>query len=190
MPTKIFIDADALLSDSFELGMKIVQSEYAPDFIIALWRGGTPVGIAVQEVLEVCGIEADHISIRTSSYIGASQQGKTVRVHGLDYVAQHVDRKTKLLIVDDIFDTGKSIDAVINTLSDLCQDEMPMAVKVATPWYKPDNNQTLRTPDYYLNISNEWLVFPHEINGLSSQEIQANKPQLARLMSKYKVNFT
>ena len=53
--------------------------------IIAIWRGGTPVGMAVQEILAYAGIDADHIAIRTSSYAGVDRRG-AVAVHGLNYV--------------------------------------------------------------------------------------------------------
>ena len=42
--------------------------------------------------------------------------------------------------------------------------------------FKPDNNETTRTPDYFLYETNDWLVFPHEIIGLSDEEIRSDKP--------------
>ncbi|MEM9760588.1 MAG: hypoxanthine phosphoribosyltransferase, partial [Pseudomonadota bacterium] len=80
---KVYISANDLLLDSFRLAEKIVHSGYRPDFIIGVWRGGAPVGIAIQEYLAYVGVETDHIAIRTSSYTGIDQQEKTVRVHGL-----------------------------------------------------------------------------------------------------------
>ena len=50
------------------------------------------------------------------------------------------------------------------------------------PWYKPQNNTTDIVPDYYVNESDEWLVFPHEIAGLSEEEIRAGKGELAEVM--------
>ena len=46
---KIFIQPAELLHDSFRLGVKILESEFLPDYIVAIWRGGTPIGIAIQE---------------------------------------------------------------------------------------------------------------------------------------------
>ncbi|MDP5070320.1 MAG: hypoxanthine phosphoribosyltransferase, partial [Congregibacter sp.] len=82
---KVYISANDLLLDSFRLGEKIFASGFRPDFIIGVWRGGAPVGIAIQEYLAYVGVESDHIAIRTSSYTGINTQDKTVRVHGLDY---------------------------------------------------------------------------------------------------------
>ena len=49
--SKTYITADELLLDSFRLGVQIHNSGFKPDFIVGVWRGGTPVGIAIQEIL-------------------------------------------------------------------------------------------------------------------------------------------
>jgi hypothetical protein len=89
---KLFISADSLLRDSMELARRIVASGLRPTFLVAMWRGGTPIGIAVQEVLEYHSIHADHIAIRTSSYTGIDTQDKTVRVHALGLPGVALDR--------------------------------------------------------------------------------------------------
>jgi hypoxanthine phosphoribosyltransferase len=45
---KIVISAQDLLEDSIELGIRILESGFEPTMIIAIWRGGTPVGMALQ----------------------------------------------------------------------------------------------------------------------------------------------
>ena len=50
------------------------------------------------------------------------------------------------------------------------------------PWYKPTKNVTSVTPDYYVHETEQWLVFPHELNGLTPEEIQAGKPEMADLI--------
>ncbi len=182
---KIYLNAHDLLQDSFRLGLNILQSNFRPNYIVGVWRGGTPVGIAVQEILQVQGVVTDHIAIRTSSYDGIDQRGREVRVHGLDYLVERVTPDDRLLIVDDVFDTGLSIDAVIKTLHTKARRNTPSDIRVATPWFKPANNQTDRVPDYYLHESSEWLVFPHEVDGLSRDEIRAHKPELSELYEEY-----
>ena len=63
---RTFIAADDLLLDSFQLARNIRDSGFRPDFLVGLWRGGSAVGIAVQEGLDYFGIKTDHIAIRTS----------------------------------------------------------------------------------------------------------------------------
>lgn len=172
---KTYLTANDLLLDSYKLGVQVYDSGFRPDFIVGVWRGGTPVGIAVQEILSFMGVESDHIAIRTSSYTGIGQQNKTVVVHGLDYIVRNIDYKDQLLLVDDVYDSGRSLMAVIDTLKDKSRRNTPEDIRIATPWFKPNNNKTDREPDYYLHATDEWLVFPHELADLSEEEIFENK---------------
>jgi hypoxanthine phosphoribosyltransferase len=179
---KHFITAESLLRDSFVLARQIFDSGFRPDFIVGVWRGGAPVGIAVQEFLEFKGVSSDHIAIRTSSYTGINQQDKQVRVHGLQYVIDNADSEHRLLIVDDVFDSGRSIRAILEELSIKCRRNLPETIRIACPWYKPTKNITSLTPDYYVHETDQWLVFPHELNGLTTEEIQKGKPEMADLI--------
>ena len=49
---KTYITADDLLLDSIKLAEQIYTRGCRPHFIIGVWRGGTPTGIAVQEFLD------------------------------------------------------------------------------------------------------------------------------------------
>jgi hypoxanthine phosphoribosyltransferase len=178
MTEKHYISAQELLEDSYKLGAQIIESQFKPDFIVGIWRGGAPVGIAVQEMLEYFAISADHISVRTSLYTGISTSNKRVRVHGLDYLVKNLNAENALLIVDDVFDSGRSIKAVIEQLTARTRRNTPAQIKVAAPWFKPENNKTDRMPDYYLYTTDKWLVFPHEVQGLSEQELKAGKGRL------------
>ena len=178
---KIYISAQDLLTDSFRLGLQIYKSGFRPDFIVGIWRGGTPVGIAVQEILDLCGVKTDHIAIRTTSYTGIGQRGKEVRVHGLGYMITNINWNDSLLIVDDVFDTGLSIRAVIDTLRRKARRNTPEDIRIATPWFKPGNNQTRITPDYFIHRTDRWLAFPHELDGLTREEMLNNKPGLRAL---------
>ncbi|HSX49536.1 MAG TPA: phosphoribosyltransferase family protein [Cellvibrio sp.] len=172
---KLYITANELLLDSFKLAEQIFQRGYRPHFIVGVWRGGSPVGIAVQEYLEYVGVQTDHIAIRTSSYYGIDKQSKDIRVHGLDYIVKNVDADQELLIVDDVFDSGRSIKAVIDEIRRKSRRNAPNSIKVATPWYKPTRNVTDIKPDFYVHATDRWLVFPHELCGLTPQEILHGK---------------
>ena len=173
---KLFISADSLLRDSLTLAKQVVNSGFRPTFLVAIWRGGAPIGISVQEVLEYHQIFVDHIAIRTSSYTGIDQQAKTVRVHAIDYLVSRLKAEDRLLLVDDVFDSGKSMVAVLDELKRRCQGNYPQQVRTATVYYKPARNQTNLVPDYYVRATDTWLVFPHEIQGLTREEILAHKP--------------
>ena len=180
---KTYLSADQLLNDSFRLGTQIVNSGFQPTFIVAIWRGGAPVGIAVQEILAYAGIETDNIAIRTSSYKhGIDQQKGHVEVYGLSYLVKRLTHEDRLLIVDDVFDTGRTIAAVIDRLQVLLRQNIPTDIRVATPYYKPSRRQVDLTPDYYLYENDEWLVYPYEIHGLTREEMMQNKPALFEIL--------
>jgi hypoxanthine phosphoribosyltransferase len=178
---KTVLSAQDLLEDSFHLGLDILESGFRPTLIIAIWRGGTPVGMAVQEILDYCGVESDHIAIRTSSYVGVDQRG-SVAVHGLNYIIKKVCHEDRLLIVDDVFDTGNTIAAVIEELRKRARGNTPDDIRIAVPWYKPSRNETDLVPDYYVHETAEWLVFPHELDALSPEELRAARPEIARIV--------
>ena len=179
---KVYITAQELLEDSFRLAHQIYQDGFHPDFIIGIWRGGTPVGIAVQEYFEFKGSKTDHISVRTSSYYGINKQAKKIRVHGLHYLIENANANDKLLIVDDVFDSGRSVDALIKAIKKQSRLNTPDDIRVACPWYKPSKNAVDFEPDYYVHESEEWLVFPHELEGLEASEIAAGKSDLAKIL--------
>ena len=179
---KVFIKAEELLRDSFLLALRILESGFRPDYIVGIWRGGTPVGIAVQEYLDYAGVETDHIAIRTSYYTGIERTAQNVQVHGLGYLIRKVNQKDSLLIVDDVFDTGMSIEAVLDELKSRARLNTPSNIRIAAPWYKPSKNKTGREPDYYIHETSHWLVFPHELRGLSEREVQSGKPDVADIV--------
>jgi uncharacterized protein len=173
---KVFISAESLLRDSMQLAMQIVRSGFRPTFLVALWRGGAPIGITVQEVLEYHDIPTDHIAIRTSSYTGIDERDKTVRVHAVDYLVSRLTFEDSLLVIDDVFDSGRSLEAVMVELRRRCRRNLPERIRIATVYYKPGRNRSSLIPDYYVKVTESWLVFPHEIQGLTREEILAHKP--------------
>ena len=180
---KHYISAQQLLEDSYRLAWQVYESGYRPNYIVGVWRGGAPVGIAVQELLDVLGVKSDHIAIRTSSYTGIGERSRHVQVHGLNYVIRRMESEDSLLIVDDVHDTGLSIAQAIADLKRACKKNTPH-IRIATPYYKPGINKTDGVPDYYVHETDEWLVFPHELDGLSIDEIRENKPELAAFIDK------
>ncbi len=178
---KTILSAQELLEDSFRLGLRVLESDFRPTLIIAIWRGGTPVGMAVQEILAYAGIESDHIAIRTSSYVGVDERG-AVAVHGLNYIIKKICFEDRVLIVDDVFDTGNTIAAVIAELEQRARGNTPEDIRIAVPWYKPSRNETELTPDYFIHETADWLVFPHELDALSAEELAAARPGIAAII--------
>ena len=184
---KTFVEEETLLNDAFCMAVSVYESGFAPTFIVGIWRGGSSVGIYVQECLQFLGVESDHIAIRTS-YAGLPEYQKrvddptSIRVHGLQYLLENLNTDDRLLLVDDVFNSGYSIEAVITELQQKLRLNMPTEIRVATPYFKPERNKTGRSPDYYVHEVDEWLVLPYEMQGLSRDEIMNNKPSMAHIL--------
>jgi uncharacterized protein len=178
MSEKHYIPAQQLLEDSFKLGSKIIKDAFRPTIMIAIWRGGVPMGIAIQELLAWANIETDHIAIRTSSYSGIDGRASQIRIHGMNYLIKNCVAEDRLLIVDDVFDTGHTINAVINHLREKARLNTPQDIRVAVPYYKPSRNQVDFEPNYFLHATEQWLKYPHSLEGLTIEEVQKNRPEL------------
>ncbi len=180
---KKFIAANDLLLDSFQLAANIFEAGFKPDFLVGLWRGGSAVGIAVQEGLDYFGIKTDHIAIRTS-YTGLSDYSKmvdkagSIRVHGLQYLLENLCNEHSLLIVDDVYSTGSSVQAVIETLARKTRRNLPHDIRIATVWYR-STDRTIRPPDYFVHETADWLILPYELSGLSIDDLYNHRPELA-----------
>ena len=178
-----YVGANELLRDSFQLAATVKEAGFKPDFLVGLWRGGSAVGIAVQEGLEYFGIKTDHIAIRTS-YTGAHRYSEMVnkadqiRVHGLQYLLENLCSHHAMLIVDDVYSTGSSVKAVIDQLTLKTRRNLPHEIRIASVYYRA-TEKTLRKPDYYVHETGDWLVLPYEMSGLSLAELRENRPEFS-----------
>lgn len=183
-----FITANDLLCDSFQLAADIFEAGFEPDFLVGLWRGGSAVGIAVQEGLDYFGTKTDHIAIRTS-YTGALQYSQMVdkagaiRVHGLQYLLENLCAHHSLLIVDDVYSTGSSVNAVIQQLTLKTRRNLPEDIRIATVWYRP-TEKTLQVPEYFVHETSDWLVLPYELSGFTLDELRENRPDMSGLIDR------
>ncbi len=185
---KTYVAADDLLLDSFQLAADIYRSGFRPDFLVGLWRGGSAVGIAVQEGLDHFGCSTDHIAIRTSyrgqdSYSQMVDSAGSIRAHGLRYLHERVCEHHSMLIVDDAYSTGSSVNAVIAQLAKKARRNLPHDIRIATVWYRP-TEKTLRPPDYHVHETSDWLVLPYELSGLSIDELREGKPEISGVIDR------
>lgn len=175
---KTYCSADAFLRDSWRLAASVRASGWKPDLLLALWRGGAFVGMSVHEYFKATGWEVRHLPLKCASYtaIGAND-GEVVFTLG-DEIFGMIRPGEKVLVVDDVFDTGKTAKAVKARL-----DGVGAEMRLATVYWKPEKNTTELRPDYFTkDVGNDWIVFPHEIEGLSPEEIAQKDPVLADLM--------
>ena len=180
MEEKVFIGAEELLADSFRLARKVYESGFSPDMLVAIWRGGTTVGIAVHEFLKIKGMSPFHIAIKAKSYEGFEQTGR-LEVVGLDPVLERLEPGQKILLVDDVWDTGVTMEGLLSMIKERAGEKRP-DVRVATVYFKPGRNRTGLSPDYYIYKDDSWLVFPHELEGLTDEELKMKNPAAWELL--------
>ncbi len=173
---KLYISADEQNRNAFALAKAIWDSGYRPDLLIGLWRGGTPVAIAIHEFFVFKGHKCANLPVKCASYDGMTQTD-CFSVDMPPSIGKYLGPYNKILIVDDVFDTG-------NTAANLKEifENTDATVKVATLYYKPKNNKTDIVPDYYHSATDEWIVFPHEIEGLTAEELREKDPVIAELL--------
>jgi len=179
--SKVYVTANELLKDAFQLTRNIVDDGFRPTAMIALWRGGTPIGIGIHEGLSYLGINAKHFALRTSYYDDNNERKDSVQIDQIDIFGRQLSKDDRLLLVDDVFDSGNTLQAVIDKIHSDSEYDTPQDIRIATSYYKPSKNQTKIKPDYYLHETEEWVVFPHELSGLSKEEIRENKEEAAVL---------
>ena len=93
-----------------------------------------------------------------------------------DSVFASIPAGSKVLVLDDVFDTGRTAAAMHERMSALkCE------MKMACVFWKPEKNVTSYKPDFYVRTLDSWIVFPHEIEGLTREEIAIKDPILAEI---------
>ena len=178
METKAYLDPKEYLHDIWRLARQVYDSDWRPDVLLALWRGGAAPGVAVHEFLKVKGRSLRHAPVKCSSYTGIGTSETEVKFD------EHAERMlaslapgTKVLVVDDVFDTGRTAAAVHDRMAAAGCD-----MRLACVYWKPSKNVTSLAPDFFVKKLEQWIVFPHEIEGLTPDEVAVKDPVLAELM--------
>jgi len=176
MAQKHYITPEDLRKGSYQLAMMALRDSFHPDMMIALWRGGAPIGCHVHEAYKFHNVDVDHIAIRTSRFEGIDKEASKISVHNLGYLADNIHNGYKILVVDDVWDKGLTIIAFFDKIKEVCAekgvDYTTLDIRVAVLYYKPSRNLVGLTPTYFVHTSDKWLVFPHELEGMSVTEVE------------------
>lgn len=131
-----------------ELARKIRKAGYRPDIVVGVARGGWPVARVISDLLE----NPDVANVKAEFYLGVAEtKGEPIITQS---VSASVSGK-KVLVVDDVADTGKSLDLVKKHL----EEKGAVEVKVATIYCKP---WSALKPDWFEGETERWIVFPWE----------------------------
>ena len=136
-----------------ELHNQLVRANYVPDFIMPIARGGIiPAGILGQYYPE-----ARYYLIQTKSYVDKTANSVTIFIP--KSIAKDIDKSSKILIVDDIYDTGNTLQEVRNVLKD---NGIKNNIATATLYLR---EEATGTPDFFVESIKKkvWLNFPWEL---------------------------
>ena len=130
------------------LANKVKKDSFKPDVIVGVSRGGWPPARVISDLLE----NPKLANVTAEFYVGiAETKGKPVITQPVSVPV----RAKKVLVVDDVADTGESLRLVRGHLEEQGTSE----VKIATIYYKP---WSVLIPDYYEKETKSWIVFPWE----------------------------
>lgn len=160
-----FLQPEELLLDSFKLGKKLYDKGFIPTLAISLWRGGTPVGLGVDAFFRLKGHFITHTTVATASYSGINSQNEII-IKGLEHLVQRISKEDKLLIIDDIYDSGETINALINAVKKAARANTPETIVVACVYNKIRERRISLPIICTADKKNHWISFPHEISDL------------------------
>ena len=131
------------------LAEKIRKNNFKPDIIVGVSRGGWPPARVMSDLLD----NPNLANVRAEFYLGVAEtKGEPTLTQS---VSMTIAGK-KVLVVDEVADTGKSLKLVKEHIIEKGATE----VKIATVYYKP---WSIVKPDYYERETSKWIVFPWEI---------------------------
>ena len=130
------------------LADKIRRDSFKPDVLVGVCRGGWPPARVLSDLLE----NPQLANVKVEFYAGVAETKSEPVI--TQPVSVSVMGK-KVLVVDDVADTGESLYLVKRHLDEMGATE----VKVATIYYKPWSKLI---PDYYEKKTSKWVVFPWE----------------------------
>ncbi len=188
---KIFVPANVLRDNAWRMAARIFQDGFYPDVIYIALRGGSSVGNPVSEFFKWVRAQRPELrrilfaAVAARSYTGLGQRDE-VRVEGWTYDPAHLRAGDKVLLVDDIFDRGLTINHLVGKIM---EHGIPRAdIKVAVHDYKIRRFQPPMdvTPDYWCvghDLYDEdggddpWIHYlSHELEGMTRAEMEEHLP--------------
>ncbi|OQY37519.1 MAG: phosphoribosyl transferase [Spirochaetaceae bacterium 4572_7] len=179
---KDFVKFDIMRNNILKLVHRIHSDGFNPDVIYLSLRGGAYMGNIMSEYYKIVRKDERPVlfaAVVARSYTGVREQSK-VLIDGWTYSPEHLRHGDKILFVDDIFDTGRTLNHLVEVILD---KGIPREdIKVAVYDYKvfPGKDAYPIQPDYYCNKieiiegqDNPWIHYmSHELVGLTKEEFR------------------
>jgi hypoxanthine phosphoribosyltransferase len=190
---KEFLSYDVVRNNALKLACRIYHDGFIPDVIYISLRGGAYLGNVISEYFKIIrrgGRPVYYAAAVARSYTGVGQSGQ-IKVEGWTYAPEHLRIGDKVLLVDDIFDSGLTINHLAEII--LATGIPRRDIKIAVHDYKyfyDKSSQLPIQPDYWcrkheLSVKDEeqWIHYmSHELVGLTPEELEtyyyAEDPEL------------
>ncbi|AEB14756.1 MULTISPECIES: phosphoribosyltransferase [Treponema] len=182
---KEFLPYDSVRIDALKLAHKIYQQDkFVPDVIYTSLRGGAYMANVISEYYKVALKNHKPVlyaAVVARSYTDVSQHS-AVRIDGWTYSPDYLRAGDKIMLVDDIFDSGRTLNYLVGIL---LERGVPREnIKIVVHDYKVYKwkEQLPIQPDYWcrkFEISNpeenNWINYnSHELVGLTHEELEEN----------------
>ena len=185
MIKKEFLDYNIVRDNAFVLAKKIIDAKYVPDIIYTSMRGGAYLGNVISEMFNVFYKNEKTIRYSTvvaHSYSGVRASDKIV-LDGWTYPPEQLEKSSQVLLVDDIFDSGETLNFLVQDL--MMRGVERERIKVAVHDYKRRHNAEKKpviTPDWWARLheiyteeDDVWIHYTsHELVGLSQEELKVH----------------
>jgi hypoxanthine phosphoribosyltransferase len=172
---KHFLDFYKERDDAFILAKRIYDDGFIPDILYSAMRGGAIMANAISEWYKQQPLDKPilYAAVCARSYKGQEgfdERGEVV-VDGWTYAPSHLKTTDKVMLVDDIYDSGATLNTLANVFLNLGLPRENLKIVVHTYKSGLHIDDDLIKPDYWCNEDDEWLHFlSHELAGLTDEE--------------------
>ena len=116
---KDFLTYDVVRNNAIKLAYRIYKENFIPDVIYVLLRGGAYIGNVISEYFKVVRSK-DERPIYYAAVVARSYQGirnqEEIMLDGWTYKPEYLRHGDKILLIDDIFDTGRTINYLVKLI--------------------------------------------------------------------------
>ncbi|MDR2952238.1 MAG: phosphoribosyltransferase [Treponema sp.] len=182
---KEFLQFDEVRDNAIKLAYRIYKDGFIPDVIYVSLRGGAYLGNVISEYFKFIHTDKRPVyyaAVVARSYVGVGHSDQ-IRIDGWTYSPEHLRVGDKVLLIDDVFDTGKTINYLAQILLDkgIPRDDLKIAVH-DYKFFTDKEKQLPFQPDYWCRkiettavSESTWIHYmSHELVGLTEEELEEN----------------
>ena len=196
---KEFLPYEKVRNNALKLAHKIYKEDnFVPDVLYCSLRGGAYMANVISEYFKIVRKDAHPVlyaALVARSYSGVKSHSK-VMIDGWTYPPERLRPGDKVMLVDDIFDSGDTINALAEIILErgIPREDLKIVVH-DYKYFTYQETQHAIQPDYFcrkfeINSPEEdrWIHYlSHELVGLSSEDLEKyyykDDPELRSILS-------